>query len=104
MTLAPSAGLYSSDWYTRFFGRTADRRVGQEILWEIDEHAWLLIEPNRAPAGAPRRRDGFLDLEMKCGAARCLVCRPDGGARRSTAAGEELGFGLPQRRRGRLSV
>jgi catechol 2,3-dioxygenase-like lactoylglutathione lyase family enzyme len=44
----------SIDWYTRFFGRPPDRRVGEEILWEIDEHAWLFIEPNEAQAGAGR--------------------------------------------------
>jgi catechol 2,3-dioxygenase-like lactoylglutathione lyase family enzyme len=42
------------DWYTRFFGRPPDRRVGEEMLWEIDEHAWLFIEPNAAQAGAGR--------------------------------------------------
>jgi hypothetical protein len=36
--------------------------------------------------------------------ARCLVGGPEGGAHRPTAAGEKLGFGLPQRRRGRLAV
>jgi catechol 2,3-dioxygenase-like lactoylglutathione lyase family enzyme len=44
----------SIDWYTRFFGRPPDRRAGEEILWEIDEHAWLFIEPNEAQAGAGR--------------------------------------------------
>jgi catechol 2,3-dioxygenase-like lactoylglutathione lyase family enzyme len=44
----------SIDWYTRFFGRPPDSRVGEEILWEIDEHAWLFIEPNAAQAGAGR--------------------------------------------------
>ena len=29
-------------------------RVGEEILWEIDERAWLFIEPNAARAGAVR--------------------------------------------------
>jgi catechol 2,3-dioxygenase-like lactoylglutathione lyase family enzyme len=42
------------DWYTRFFGRPPDSRVGEEILWEIDEHAWLFIEPDAARAGAGR--------------------------------------------------
>ena len=42
------------DWYTRFFGRPPDMRAGEEILWEIDEHAWLFIEPNPAQAGAGR--------------------------------------------------
>ena len=44
----------SIDWYTRLFGRPADRRVGDEVLWEIDEHATLFIEPNAAQAGAGR--------------------------------------------------
>jgi catechol 2,3-dioxygenase-like lactoylglutathione lyase family enzyme len=44
----------SVDWYTRFFGRPPDRPVGDEMLWEIDEHAWLFIEPNAAQAGAGR--------------------------------------------------
>jgi hypothetical protein len=42
------------DWYTRFFERSPDRRVGDEIMWEIDERAWLFIEPNAAQAGAGR--------------------------------------------------
>ena len=44
----------SIDWYTRFFGRPPDSRFGDEILWEIDERAWLFIEPNAAQAGAGR--------------------------------------------------
>jgi catechol 2,3-dioxygenase-like lactoylglutathione lyase family enzyme len=44
----------SIDWYTRFFGRPPDSRAGDEILWEIDEHAWLFIEPNVGQAGAGR--------------------------------------------------
>jgi catechol 2,3-dioxygenase-like lactoylglutathione lyase family enzyme len=42
------------DWYTRFFGRPPDLRVGEEVLWEIAEHATLFIEPNPAQAGAGR--------------------------------------------------
>jgi catechol 2,3-dioxygenase-like lactoylglutathione lyase family enzyme len=44
----------SIEWYTRFFGRPPDSRVGDEVLWEIDEHAWLFIEPDAAQAGAGR--------------------------------------------------
>jgi catechol 2,3-dioxygenase-like lactoylglutathione lyase family enzyme len=44
----------SIDWYTRFFGRLPDVRVGEEVLWEIEERAWLFIEPNAARAGAGR--------------------------------------------------
>jgi catechol 2,3-dioxygenase-like lactoylglutathione lyase family enzyme len=51
----PASDLDASiDWYTRFFGRPPDSRVGEEVLWEIDEHAWLFIEPNAARAGAGR--------------------------------------------------
>ena len=45
------AGL---DWYTRFFGREPDLRAGDEILWDIYEHATLFIEPNPHQAGAGR--------------------------------------------------
>ena len=45
------AGL---DWYTRFFGRPPDLRVGEEILWDVDEHATLFIEPDAARAGGGR--------------------------------------------------
>jgi catechol 2,3-dioxygenase-like lactoylglutathione lyase family enzyme len=44
----------SLDWYTRFFGRPPDMRAGDEILWDVDEHATLFIEPNAAQAGAGR--------------------------------------------------
>jgi catechol 2,3-dioxygenase-like lactoylglutathione lyase family enzyme len=44
----------SMDWYTRFFGRAPDMRAGDEVLWDVDEHATLFIEPNRAQAGAGR--------------------------------------------------
>jgi hypothetical protein len=30
------------DWYTRLFGRPPDLRAGEEILWDIDEHATLV--------------------------------------------------------------
>ena len=48
----------SVDWYTRLFRRPLDRRVGHEMLWEMDEHAWLFIEPNatRADGGRITRR------------------------------------------------
>ena len=44
----------SIDWYTRFFGRPPDMRVAEEVLWDVDEHATLFIEPNSAQAGAGR--------------------------------------------------
>jgi catechol 2,3-dioxygenase-like lactoylglutathione lyase family enzyme len=42
------------DWYTRFFGRDPDLRAGEEILWDVDEHATLFIEPDAARAGTGR--------------------------------------------------
>ena len=51
------------DWYTRFFGRPPDRRVGDEVLWEIEEHAWLFIEPNAEEAGAGRITLGVAGLD-----------------------------------------
>jgi catechol 2,3-dioxygenase-like lactoylglutathione lyase family enzyme len=42
------------DWYARLFGRPADMRAGDEVLWDVDEHATLFIEPDRARAGAGR--------------------------------------------------
>lgn len=51
----PVSDLDSSiDWYTRLFGRPPDARVGEEVLWEVDEHAWLFIEPDATQAGAGR--------------------------------------------------
>ena len=44
----------SIDWYTRIFGRPPDMRAGEEILWDIAEHATLFIEPSAAQAGAGR--------------------------------------------------
>jgi catechol 2,3-dioxygenase-like lactoylglutathione lyase family enzyme len=44
----------SIDWYTRFFGRPPNHRVGDEVLWELDGGATLFIEPNAAEAGAGR--------------------------------------------------
>ena len=42
------------DWYQRFFGRDPDMRAGDEILWDVDEHATLFIERNAAQAGSGR--------------------------------------------------
>jgi catechol 2,3-dioxygenase-like lactoylglutathione lyase family enzyme len=47
------------DWYTRFFGRAPDFRGGEEILWTIEEHATLFIEPDAA-----RARSGRITLSV----------------------------------------
>jgi len=44
----------SIDWYTRFFAKPPDFRAGDEVLWEIDERAWLFIEPDAVHAGTGR--------------------------------------------------
>ncbi len=54
------------DWYTRFFGRPPDFRAGDEILWDLAEHATLFIEPSAAHAGTGgspwrHRLDGLLE-------------------------------------------
>jgi catechol 2,3-dioxygenase-like lactoylglutathione lyase family enzyme len=53
----------SLDWYTRFFGRPPDMHAGDEILWDIDEHATLFIERNAANAGAGRITLGVTGLD-----------------------------------------
>jgi len=52
----------SIDWYTRLFGRPPTVRVGDEVLWDIDEHATLFIEPNPAHAGSGRITLGVTGL------------------------------------------
>jgi len=42
------------DWYTRFFDRPPDARVGDEILWDVGESACLFVEPDTARAGTGR--------------------------------------------------
>lgn len=44
----------SIEWYTRFFGKPPVHRAGDEVLWEIDEHATLFIEPNAKWVGSGR--------------------------------------------------
>jgi catechol 2,3-dioxygenase-like lactoylglutathione lyase family enzyme len=44
----------ATDWYTRLFGRAPDMIAGEEILWDIEEHATLFIEPDPARAGSGR--------------------------------------------------
>jgi catechol 2,3-dioxygenase-like lactoylglutathione lyase family enzyme len=72
----PVADLDTSiDWYTRFFGRPPDSRVGEEVLWEIDERAWLFIEPNAARAGAGRITLAVAGLDALLERLRCRAHR-----------------------------
>jgi hypothetical protein len=55
-----------------------DSRVGEEVLREIDEHAWLFIEPNAARAGACRitLADAGLDALLERLAAQGIEHEP----------------------------
>ena len=53
----------SIDWYTRLFGRPPDMRAGDEILWDLDGHATIFIEPNAEHAGAGRVTLGVAGLD-----------------------------------------
>jgi catechol 2,3-dioxygenase-like lactoylglutathione lyase family enzyme len=63
------AGVAVSDletsiaWYTRFFGRPADHRAGNEVLWDVNEHATLFIEPKPAGVGAGHVTFGVAGLD-----------------------------------------
>lgn len=51
------------DWYTRFFGRPPDLREGDEVLWDVEEHATLFVEPDAARAGSGRVTFGVSGLD-----------------------------------------
>ena len=51
------------DWYTRLFGQPPTVRVGDEVLWDIDEHATVFIEPNAEHAGSGRITLGVTGLD-----------------------------------------
>lgn len=53
----------STDWYTRLFGRPPDMRAGDEVLWDLDDHATLFIEPNAEHAGGGRITLGVSGLD-----------------------------------------
>ena len=53
----------SIGWYTCLFGRPPDMRAGDEILWDLDGHATLFIEPNSAHAGSGRITLGVVGLD-----------------------------------------
>ncbi|UJA21905.1 VOC family protein [Thermoleophilia bacterium SCSIO 60948] len=68
----------AADWYERFFGRPPTMRVGDEVLWDVDEHATLFIEPNPPRAGSGRITFAVAELdELLAGlAARGIQHRP----------------------------
>lgn len=66
----PTADLYSVigaaeldrslDWYRTFFGRPADEVIGDEHLWQLSEHAWVVIDAR--PVRAARVGGAMLTL------------------------------------------
>jgi catechol 2,3-dioxygenase-like lactoylglutathione lyase family enzyme len=68
----------SIDWYTRLFGRPPDMRAGDEILWDLDEHATLFLESNAEHAGAGKITLGVagLDALLERCAARGIYHEP----------------------------
>ncbi|MEV1000685.1 VOC family protein [Nonomuraea sp. NPDC050202] len=34
----------SQKWYEVFFGRPADEIIGEELLWQIGENAWVVLD------------------------------------------------------------
>ena len=56
--------------------------VGDEVLWDLDEHATLFIEPNAAQAGAGRITLGvvWLDALLERLAAQRIEPEADGNA------------------------
>jgi catechol 2,3-dioxygenase-like lactoylglutathione lyase family enzyme len=68
----------SIDRYTRLFGRPPDMRAGDEILWDLDEHATLFIESHAVHAGAGRITPGAagLDALLERRAARGIDHEP----------------------------
>ncbi|MFJ9041192.1 VOC family protein [Streptomyces sp. NPDC102406] len=32
------------EWYEAFLGRPADEVIGDEYLWRLDEHAWIVVD------------------------------------------------------------
>jgi catechol 2,3-dioxygenase-like lactoylglutathione lyase family enzyme len=34
----------SQQWYEVFFGRAADEVIGEELLWQVGENAWVVID------------------------------------------------------------
>ena len=97
------------DWYTRFFGRDPVMRAGEEILWDVDEHATLFIEPNAAQAGAGRITFAVsgLDALLEGLAARGIAYAPvetySTGVRHTTIPdpdGNAIAFAEPPDARG----
>lgn len=55
------------EWYEVFFGRAADEVVGEEHLWQVGEHAWLVVddrEMRAARVGGSMVTFGVTDFDV----------------------------------------
>ena len=56
----------SLPWYEVFFGRAADEVIGEEYLWQVSEHAWVVLDDRvvrAAGVGATMLTFGVTDLD-----------------------------------------
>jgi catechol 2,3-dioxygenase-like lactoylglutathione lyase family enzyme len=56
----------SQKWFEAFFGRPADHVIGEELLWQVGENAWVVIDDRymrAARVGATMITFGVTDLD-----------------------------------------
>lgn len=52
------------EWFTAFFGRPADDTVGGELLWEVSETAWIVVDEHPEQAGHTQLTLGVTGLDQ----------------------------------------
>lgn len=63
-TVVPVRDLEQArDWYSRFFGRTADHEESGEVLWGVTETAWVALEADAGRAGTATMTIGVDDVD-----------------------------------------
>ncbi|MEV6152580.1 VOC family protein [Nonomuraea sp. NPDC052129] len=56
----------SQKWFEVFFGRLADEAIGEELLWQVGENAWVVIDDRHmraARVGGTMITFGVTDLD-----------------------------------------
>ena len=56
----------SQKWFEVFFGRPADHVIGEELLWQVGENAWVVIDDRymrAARVGGTMITFGVTDLD-----------------------------------------
>ncbi|MBN6042163.1 VOC family protein [Amycolatopsis sp. 195334CR] len=51
------------DWFAVFFGRPADEIIGTEALWQLSEHAWIVVDAHPERAGGALLTLGVTGLD-----------------------------------------